>query len=227
MPIYTALDTIQKAIVHRTIDETGAAPSWLGEVGDFVGYIEPPSYHHFYYDSPSGVRVRGQADLILRRADGKLAIVDLKTSRSFGRDVLLPTYHVQQNAYRLAAEAMGLGEVASISLLYMSVLPSTSVKVSLASEVTWNTCAVFEAIHHPLELDPDCVDSLCMAYRDLIESTTAPASREGCIDCGKIETICHAGSGSVATACLAGHERASVSVLANRDNFAKHLSLRR
>lgn len=190
MPIYTALDRIQKHIVQQTLDKTGGPPTWLHQVGDVVGYIEPPHYSKFSFDTDVGatVRVRGQADLILKLANGNLAIVDLKTSKSAGRDALLPTYHVQQNAYARAAEAQGLGTVESVSLLYLGIDSVGSIEASI-SDQAMDAIAVFDATYFPLELDPTCIEPLCERYKELYLAKSLPKSRDGCKECEKIEYL--------------------------------------
>ena len=219
MPIYTALDRIQKQIVETAIHETGAPPPWLTEVGPISGYIDPPHHSKFFFDTKAGVRVRGQADLILTRPDGTLAIVDLKTSRSAGRDALLPTYHVQQNAYALAAEAQGLGKVASISLLYLGIEPEASLYTSIGGNAG-DAVAIFKAVHHQLELDPSCIEPLCERYRELMEANHPPDPAEGCKECCKFEYIFTALSEPKMSL-------ATNSVTPTRELFAKYLGMRR
>ncbi|MEO0476775.1 MAG: PD-(D/E)XK nuclease family protein, partial [Planctomycetota bacterium] len=183
-PLYSALDSVQKEIVHRTIDATGKVPEWLEGVGDIVGYIDPPHHSKFFYeDDATGLRVRGQADLILKRRDGRLAIVDLKTSRSCGKDMLRPTYLVQQNAYAQAAKAQGLGEVASLHLAYMALDSEQSIITTLIDSNACEVTAGFRPQLYPLDLDESILAPLCKQHLDLVNTEQMPEPLEGCKDC--------------------------------------------
>ena len=193
MPIYGALDRVQKRFVEQTLDRTGKLPDWLAEVGDIGGYVKPPHHSKFFYiDEATGLKVRGEADLILKRSDGKIAIVDLKTSRSFGRDMLLPTYEVQQNAYAVAAAAQGLGEVASLHLAYLAIDEEQSLTASLSGSGPGEMLASFDPQIYPLGLDSSILPPLCQRHVDLCQMTTMPEPIEGCKNCELILTMAEA-----------------------------------
>lgn len=189
MPVYMALDSIQKRYIHRIIDETNAPPSWLHDPGEINGYIEPPHWNNFFYESDSGVRVRGQADLILKRPNGNICIVDLKTSGSDPtRDMLMPTYVVQQNVYAMAAEQMGIGKVDSISLLYMAIQKDKSVAADIDPGVGGNI-AYFKARRHELPRKNALVEFLCLKYRDLCALKEMPSPHSDCKECEMIRQL--------------------------------------
>jgi len=61
----------------------------------------------------------GVPDEILRGPDGDLSIIDYKTGRlTEVQDSLHPVYEVQLNGYAVIAEAIGLGQVESLGLIF-------------------------------------------------------------------------------------------------------------
>lgn len=193
MPLYSSMDRIQKRVVEQTLENTGKVPAWLEEVGDIVSCMKPPHHSNFFYvDDVTGLKVRGEADLILKRKDGQLAIVDLKTSRSCGRDMLLPTYEVQQNAYALAAEAQGLGDVVSLHLAYMAIDSDASIADSVAAVGSCDLTAGFTPQLYPLKLDSSILSPLCQRHVELCGLDQMPEAHATCRQCDMILNMANA-----------------------------------
>ena len=62
----------QRRRLPTYFDDEGKAPPWLAPLGELTGYIDPPHYSKFVAPLTSSVTIRGEADAILKRADGKL-----------------------------------------------------------------------------------------------------------------------------------------------------------
>jgi len=189
MPIYGRLDKLQKRLVQEFIDRFGIGAGWLSSIGEVVGYIDPPHWSKFWYDDPaSGVRVRGQADLILRLSNGELFILDLKTSNSIpAEDPLMPTYIVQQSVYAMAAEQRGLGKVAGAGLAYMRTLDQSLDDMLPSPDSGLEMQVGFSVEIHHLPHEPELVRELCQRYRELYELEVPPERREGCKECALVD----------------------------------------
>jgi hypothetical protein len=177
--------------VEGYIDKHGVAPIWLNELGDITGYIEPPNYHHFYYiDSDCKIKVRGTADLILKRSDGNLVIVDLKSAPPKGdKDGFAPTYYTQVNAYSRAAEERGLGKVVALAIVYLSA--QYDLKTMLRKENTRSDglAIPFQSTVHMVKRDYAMLDNLCRRFRTLYDAVEWPAGQPGCKHCQICDTL--------------------------------------
>jgi hypothetical protein len=75
--ILSSIDSYTKRVVHSRFDEHGGRPRWLTELGDIVGYREPPHWSHFnLHDRAHNVLLTGMRDALLIRADGSFVIGD-------------------------------------------------------------------------------------------------------------------------------------------------------
>ena len=189
--VFSSLDVGQKSFVHGHLDKFGCLPECLKELGDVVGYIEPPSWRDFYFESePHNMLVRGEADLILKKRNGKLIIVDLKTAAPKGdEDSLWPNYHWQANTYARAAEERGLGEVEELALAYMC--PVSDPESMLADEnIRKDALAIpFQASVVPVPMQVSGLEDLCGQWRELAEVTHRFEPKEGCVDCKKSQMV--------------------------------------
>ena len=51
--IFSSIDVYNKRIVHQYFDREGSMPSWLECLGDAESYVNPPTYHKFFYHDPN------------------------------------------------------------------------------------------------------------------------------------------------------------------------------
>lgn len=119
--IFSSIDSYTKKVVHGYMDQHKTPPSWMDDIGNIVGYIEPPHYSKFQVTLLEyGILMTGVADLILTLEDGTICIADYKTSRfSKAQAVSVPQYTVQLNGYAMIAEKIGLGRASKLALIYM------------------------------------------------------------------------------------------------------------
>ncbi|SVD62123.1 uncharacterized protein METZ01_LOCUS414977, partial [marine metagenome] len=69
---------------------------------------DPPGFRKFFVDDKkTGILINGSPDVFFIRKDGKLLIVDYKTSKlTDGQQKLMPQYEVQLNAYAFIARGI-------------------------------------------------------------------------------------------------------------------------
>jgi len=188
--IFSSIDAYTKRVVHGWLDDLGA-PRWLACLGDVVGYIDPPSYHTFQtVIQKENILLTGAADGILRLADGTIAIVDYKTAKyTANQDALLPMYAVQLNAYALIAEAIDMGTVSKIALMYCE-------PVTDEATARTNRVRLGDGFHMPLavsihqiELRPECLSPLLALAREIYDLPEAPDGRTECKECKKLDNL--------------------------------------
>lgn len=188
--IFSSIDSFTKKVIHNYIDQQGKGPEYLKDIGDIVGYIDPPHNSKFcYQDSISRITLSGDADGILKLSSGSLAILDYKTAKfSKNQDALLPVYEIQLNAYAIISEALGLGKISKLALVYME--PQTDSdqefsKYALEDGFSMN----FRAYTLDIAIDPMSVQNLLTLARNLLDSSVPPAQNKDCKDCFKLAQL--------------------------------------
>lgn len=189
--IFSSIDSFSKKVVHGWFDQHGMPPAWLADLGPVTGYIDPPSHHVFRTVHPeTTILLTGAPDAVLTRPDGSLLIVDYKTARfTPHQDRLMPMYQVQLNAYAFIAEAIGMGDVSGLALLYTEPVTDDAAAVSPETERGDGFAMGFSAQVHPIRLEPWRLEPLLVRARGLLEMDRPPAGREGCKDCQRLDGV--------------------------------------
>ena len=187
--IFSSIDRYNKLIVHNHFDREGRAPSWLVELGEPGGYIDPPHWSKFkVLDGETGITLRGEADGIFKLADGSYVIVDYKTSRyNPERPGMFSNYEVQLNAYALIAESQGLAPVSKLALVYME--PATDKDTASEPSLVDDRGFVmgFHANIVPVALrQASLLPPLLRKARSIWDMKTPPASAKDCKDCAAV-----------------------------------------
>ena len=176
--------------IFSSIDRReGRPPSWLVELGEPGGYIDPPHWSKFkVLDEETGITLRGEADGIFKLSDGSYVIVDYKTSRyNPGRPGMFSNYEVQLNAYALIAESQGLAPVSKLALVYME--PATDKDTASEPSLVDDRGFVmgFHANIVPVALrQASLLPPLLRKARSIWDMKTPPASAKDCKDCAAV-----------------------------------------
>ncbi len=183
--IFSTIDSYTKRVVHRWFDDHGRLPPWLSELGDIAGYVKPPHWSKFAtLDEECNVRLRGEADGILRRSSGSHVIVDYKTAKHSGnQDALYPQYEAQLNAYARIGEERGFAPVSDLALIYME--PVTGDEAAGADENRRGRGFAMGFVSDivPVPVEPEILRPLLATTREVYELHRSPAGRPGCKDC--------------------------------------------
>ena len=189
--IFSSIDSYTKNIVHGWFDTHGCCPSWLSELGDIKGYINPPHFSKFQIvDVENNVLLTGGPDAVFVKTDKSYVIGDYKTAKfTNNQDALLPMYEVQLNSYALIGEQCGLHPVTDLALIYME--PKTDMETACqdSSNHDKGFSMHFHAGIHKVALDPKMVVPLLARVREIYELTAAPDVNTGCKDCELLEKI--------------------------------------
>lgn len=190
--IFSSIDRYNKLIVHNYFDREGHAPTWLDELGESGGYIDPPHWSKFKtLDEETGITLRGEADGIFKLADNSYVIVDYKTSRyNPDQPGMFSNYEVQLNAYALIAEQLGLSPVSKLALIYME--PATDKETASEPELVDNRGFVmgFHARVVEVELrQAGLLPPLLRKARSIWDMDTPPKGATGCKDCLAIDGL--------------------------------------
>jgi hypothetical protein len=189
--IFSSIDSYTKNIVHGWFDMHGCCPSWLSELGDIKGYINPPHFSKFQIvDRENNVLLTGGPDAVFVKTDNSYVIGDYKTAKfTNNQDALLPMYEVQLNSYALIGKQCGLHPVTDLALIYME--PKTDMETACqdSSNHDKGFSMHFHAGIHKVALDLKMVVPLLAGVREIYELTAAPSGNTGCKDCELLEKI--------------------------------------
>ncbi len=184
--VFGVIDRFLKTTVHRALDDTGRLPPWFPAIGPVASYERDLSYRRFaVWHEDLGVDLAGSPDDVFRMDDGSIHIVDYKTARlTPGQSEYLPIYEVQLNAYAYLAERIGLSPVRALSLIYMEPNGERDEGSDAGPALP------FEARRVHVNLRPDeLIPPLLAAARRTFDLAEPPASKEGCPDCQRLDTL--------------------------------------
>lgn len=189
--IFSSIDAYSKRVIHGWFDAHGSQPSWLNEVGEFTGYVDPPHHSKFFLvDVATNIKLTGAVDGIFVRADGSYEIVDYKTAKfTPAQDELYPIYETQLNAYARIAEETGIKPVTGLTLIYTE--PVTDDEAARASSVHRDDgfAMDFSAGVHKVKLDTAMLDPHLARVRELYDMHSPPKGIDSCKDCSKLNDI--------------------------------------
>ncbi len=189
--IFSSIDSYNKRIVHSWFDRHKAAPTWLGALGDLIGYREPPHHSKFQIlDKTHGILLTGSPDGVLIRRDHSHVIVDYKTAKYTGaQDELYPMYEAQLNAYALLGEQLGLAPVKGLGLIYMEPVTDDEAAGNDRNHLEDGFSMGFRANVHPVTLDLGLIGRLMATTRKIFDRTSPPAGRSGCKECALVDAL--------------------------------------
>jgi len=188
--VFSHLDNYQKRLIQGWVGAGTGAPPWLKPLGDIVGYVAPPKAAKFFMPIVDHVVIRGEADCILKRANGELVIIDNKTAVYKGMaDPFYPQYRVQLNAYAAITTHQKMGKVGGLALLYAQ--PCSDEVSALAPENRRDDGFVmnFSVQLLPVPMDPSMVVMLAKQAWDIYSETKAPKGIEDCPNCASIDAM--------------------------------------
>jgi hypothetical protein len=189
--IFSSIDSYSKHVVHSWFYQNGAAPPWLGELGDIQDYIDPPHHSKFStIDPDTGILLTGAPDALFRMRDGSLVVADYKTAKHTGnQDKLFPMYQIQLNAYAIIAEDLGLGPVSGLTLIYTEPITDQEAAADDAARCDDGFVLAFAAKLLHVDLDPARVRTLLRRARNLLGLSSPPRGRDGCNECRNIDGL--------------------------------------
>ena len=184
--IFGHIDRYTKKVFHAYIDKHGKLPDWMQELGDVIGYIDPPHWSKYkYYNEELDVIIRGEADAIFILKDDSYLIGDYKTAKfTKGQDSLLPIYNTQLNGYAYIGENMGYTPITKLALIYME--PNTEDDVAGEDRTVLDDGFTMDFTGHILdiELDPEAkIVPLMKKAKEIYDLERPPEQRTGCKNC--------------------------------------------
>lgn len=190
--IFSSIDSYTKKIIQCYFDGHDCFPSWLNELGELTGYMEPPHYSRFKVVDPgSGATLWGTPDGIFIRKDGTHVIIDYKTARyTENQDKLMPMYEVQLNAYADIGEKSGIVKpVSGLALVYMEPVTHEVAATDGANHRHDGFAMGFSARVHRIELKPNVIPELMHRANEIYQLVRPPDGVPGCKDCESLDNL--------------------------------------
>lgn len=186
--IFGKIDAFTKKVMHGFIDREGRPPKCLGELGNVIGYIEPPTHQKFRTLTDHNIMLCGTPDAVFELDSGTLAIVDYKTAQPLGEDdPLFPMYLVQLNGYALLSKETGLGTVSKLALLYETPQTSWDDAATSFKSTEDGFDMSFHFQLHEVKLDLPALDAVLELARTTYDQPKRPDGRPGCRDCAAVD----------------------------------------
>ena len=183
--IFSSIDAYSKRVIHAWFDKHNTAPPCLKDLGEIVGYREPPHFSKFNInDRRNNILLTGNPDGVLIHSDRSHIIVDYKTAKfTKNQDELYPMYEAQLNAYAFIGEQRGLSTVTNLALVYTEPVTDETTAAAPENHVQDGFTMKFSAYVRDVKLDPEVLTPLLETTRRLYDLETSPDSRANCEDC--------------------------------------------
>jgi len=187
--IFSSIDSYTKNIVHSWFDRYGSPPVWLKDLGDIVGYIEPPHFSKYNIVVPeTNILFTGSPDGVFVKSDKSHIIIDYKTAKYTGtQDRLFPIYQAQLNGYAMIGNQRGLEPVSDLALIYMEPVTDKFAAASDANHHQDGFGMGFTANLHKVKLDLAIIPPLLAETRRIYDLNYPPDGRKGCNNCQLLE----------------------------------------
>lgn len=189
--IFSSIDSYTKRVVHSWFDKYGSPPPWLMDLGNLVGYIEPPHFSKYnILDQETNIMLTGSPDGVFIRSDNSHIIVDYKTAKYTGtQDKLFPMYEAQLNAYAMIGKQCGLEPISDLALIYMEPITDEDAAASDKNLHEDGFGMGFTANIHKVTLDLNIMPPLLAKTREIHNLENPPVGLKGCRNCQLLEGL--------------------------------------
>ena len=189
--IFSSIDSYTKKTVEGYFGKHGRLPDWIGEIGVPKEIIKTRR-SEFRYEH-GNVILTGEPDLLFRKDDDTLAIVDYKTARyTENQDRLLPIYRVQLNGYALISQHAYGKAVTSLHLVYFEPPESDDALEIGHRNVNGDGFSMpFSSNILEIDKDTDMVVGLMEKAERILETARPPDGVPGCDDCRRLSGMLH------------------------------------
>ena len=117
-------------------------------------------------------------------------IPDYKVSKyNEAHEGLTPMYKAQLNGYATIAEALGMGKVIGLALVYYEPLVELKEDTIDGFLDVGGFKIAFAAKVVPIERDPQMIPTLLQKAKEISSMPTPPASKLGCKDCEIVQAL--------------------------------------
>jgi len=186
--IFSSIDSYSKTVTNGYFHQHARLPKWFDGFGELGAPIKVPGWSKFcLVDDETNILLSGVPDEILKHSTRGLWIGDYKTSRlTDAQDDLAPMYEVQLNCYARIADAIGMGLVYGLGLLYyepVTVFGEEDPNFLIRDDSFFLR---FAPKLKPVKMDLKRIPPLLRLVREICDRPECPPGRVGCVDCGNL-----------------------------------------
>jgi hypothetical protein len=189
--IFSSIDSYSKTVTNGYFNQHARLPKWFDAFGELGAPIKVPGWSKFcLVDGETNILLTGVPDEILKHPTRGLWIRDYKTARlTDAQDELAPMYEVQLNCYARIADAIGMGSVYGLGLLYyepVTVFGEEDPNFLIRDDSFFLR---FAPKLKPVKMDLKQIPPLLRTVRRICESLDCPSGRAGCVDCCNVSRL--------------------------------------
>jgi hypothetical protein len=177
------MERAEKEFILSFLKKFDAVPKYFGPFADCIEPVEFP-FSMCEHHEETGVDVSARVDMMLRKKDGKICLLDLKTAKpDGGGKVFRPQYEIQVIGYSWVAEAAGIGDVGTAGLLYGDIQLDEFLKDPLKFKTDAGINVPFRFHAHEVELDYSRLTRCLKEMNKLWQDARPPKGADDCKDC--------------------------------------------
>jgi hypothetical protein len=177
------MEKAEKEFILAYLTKFDNVPKYFGPFADCIEPVEFP-YSMSHYHEETGVDVTARVDMMLRKKDGKICLLDLKTAKpDGGGKVFRPQYEIQVIGYSWVTKASNIGEVGTAGLLYCDIQLDEFIKNPLKFKTDSGIVVPFQFHAHEVELDYSRLTRCLVEVNKLWQEARPPKGADKCKDC--------------------------------------------
>jgi hypothetical protein len=132
----------------------------------------------------TGVIVTARADMMIRKPDKTICLLDLKTSKpDGGGKAFLPQYEVQVIGYSWVTEQAGVGAVSAAGLVYCDIQVDRLKESPMKYKTSTGIIVPFDFKIHKVKLDFSRLTKCLKEVKKVWNAERPPRGTDGCKDC--------------------------------------------
>jgi len=177
------MERAEKEYILSYLKKFGRAPKYFGPYADCTEPVEFP-FSMWHHHDETGVDVTARVDMMLRKKNGKICLLDLKTVVSDGGGKeFLPQYEIQVIGYSWVTEATKLGKVDTAGLLYCEIQIEEFILDPLKFMTDSGMVTPFRFEPFEVKLDYSRLSRCLKEMNRLWQAARPPQGADKCKDC--------------------------------------------
>jgi hypothetical protein len=177
------MEQCEKSFILAHLAKHGCLPKSFGPFATCIEPVEFP-FRMTALHEETGVNVTAQVDLMLRRKDGSIALLDLKTAKANGGgEVFHPQYEIQVTGYSWVTQEANIGKVGSAGLIFCEIQNDAFKANPLKYAAGEGIVVPFNFAAREVELDYKRFAKCLREMSRIWDAARPPKGADGCKDC--------------------------------------------
>jgi hypothetical protein len=183
------MERAEKEFILSFLKKFDAVPKYFGPFADCTEPVEFP-FSMCKHHEETGVDVTARVDMMLRKKNGEICLLDLKTAKpDGGGKEFLPQYEIQVIGYSWVTEAAKIGEVGTAGLLYCDIQVDEFTKDPLKFKTDSGIVVPFRFQPKEVDLDYSRLTRCLKEVNKLWQANRPPRGVDRCKDCQLLNRV--------------------------------------